>query len=109
MATCEDCITVCPCFRVDPQGNPRKGVETICKDFKPIKVSSCSENPNNSKECEKQMSEKECELKNCIDYESEYHRLIDEVEYLNKENLELKETILGMCKKMFKGSENNDT
>ena len=41
------------------------------------------------------------------DYQEEYYRLISEVKFLRKENLELKETILEMCKKMFRESENN--
>ena len=107
MASCKDCITACPCFRADPQGNQIKGVEKICKDFKPRKVSSRSKNPNNSKECEKQMCKEACENEDMPNYQEEYYRLTSEVGFLRKENLELKETILGMCKKMFRESENN--
>ena len=98
MASCKDCITICTCFRTDPQGNPIKGVEKICKDFKPRKVSSRSKNPNNSNKCENEAMP---------NYQEEYYRLTSEVKFLRKENLELKETILGMCKKMFRESEHN--
>lgn len=39
-------------------------------------------------------------------YQEEYYRLTSEVKFLKNENLELKETILGMCKKMFKERKN---
>lgn len=35
------------------------------------------------------------------DYEREYYRLIEEVANLKRENERLKDTILGMCKKLF--------
>ena len=98
MASCKDCIHICTCFRTDPQGNPIKGVEKICKDFKPRKVSSRSKNPNNSNKCENEVMP---------DFQEEYYRLTSEVKFLRRENFELKETILGMCKKMFRESENN--
>ena len=98
MASCKDCITACPCFRADPQGNPIEGVEKICKDFKPRKVSSRSKNPNNSNKCENE---------NMPNFQEEYYRLTSEVKFLRKENLELKETILGMCKKIFRESDKN--
>lgn len=42
------------------------------------------------------------------DYEREYYRLIDVVKHLENENVELRETILGMCKSIFsKGSADN--
>ena len=99
MAICKDCINVDRCF-CDPQRNSIKikGVEKICEDFKPIKASTHSKNPNNSNKCEKE---------SVPNFEEEYYRLISEVKFLRKENLELKETILEMCKKMFRESENN--
>lgn len=53
------------------------------------------------------MSKVACENGVMPNYQEEYYRLISEVKFLKNENLELKETILGMCKKMFRESENN--
>ena len=53
------------------------------------------------------MDKKACEKEAMPNFEEEYYRLISEVKFLRKENLELKETILGMCKKMFRESEYN--
>lgn len=54
------------------------------------------------------MCKEACENEAMPNYQEEYYRLTSEVKFLRKENLELKETILGMCKKMFRESENND-
>ena len=53
------------------------------------------------------MSKEACENEAMPNYQEEYYRLTSEVKFLRKENLELKETILGMCKKMFRESEHN--
>lgn len=53
------------------------------------------------------MTKEACKKEAMPNFEEEYYRLTSEVKILKNENLELKETILGMCKKMFRGSENN--
>ncbi|MCI7527299.1 MAG: hypothetical protein MSA65_03255 [Mollicutes bacterium] len=53
------------------------------------------------------MAKEVCEKEAMPDFQEEYYRLTSEVKILKNENLELKETILGMCKKMFRESENN--
>lgn len=53
------------------------------------------------------MAKEACEKEAMPNFEEEYYRLTSEVKFLRRENLELKETILGMCKKMFRESENN--
>lgn len=37
-----------------------------------------------------------------LDYESEYHRLSKEVSELHKENAILRDTLIGMCKHIFR-------
>lgn len=54
------------------------------------------------------MAKEACKKEVMPNYQEEYYRLTSEVKFLRRENLELKETILGMCKKMFRESENND-
>ena len=54
------------------------------------------------------MAKEACKKEVMPNFEEEYYRLISEVKILRNKNLELKETILGMCKKMFRESENND-
>lgn len=53
------------------------------------------------------MCKEACENEAMPNYQEEYYRLTSEVKFLRRENLELKETILGMCKKMFRESEHN--
>lgn len=53
------------------------------------------------------MAKEACEKEAMPNFEEEYYRLTSEVKFLRRENLELKETILGMCKKMFRENENN--
>ena len=53
------------------------------------------------------MDKEACENENMPNFQEEYYRLTSEIKFLKNENLELKETILGMCKKMFRESENN--
>lgn len=54
------------------------------------------------------MAKEACEKEAMPNFEEEYYRLTSEAKILKNENLELKETIVGMCKKMFRESENND-
>ena len=53
------------------------------------------------------MAKEACKKEVMPNFEEEYYRLISEVKILRNKNLELKETILGMCKKMFMERENN--
>lgn len=41
-------------------------------------------------------------------YEHEYYRHIEEIERLTKENQELKDALIGMCKTLFIGKETRD-
>lgn len=41
-----------------------------------------------------------------LDYESEYHRLRKEVIELHKENAILRDTLIGMCKHLFRKGDN---
>ena len=55
------------------------------------------------------MSGETCKCDCHPNYESEYYRLIEEVKRLENENCELRETILGMCKALFRESESNES
>lgn len=53
------------------------------------------------------MNEETCKYESQPNYEAEYYRQLERNCRLERENDELKATILGMCKTLFRGSVNN--